>query len=311
MEVTATSEPNPESPGRISARERRMAIAAGDSGSSAGIWMSLDRVLGVGRRPQHQLPGAPIVNPDRRAVGAEQAVGAVAEDVEPGGQLQRRRKALGELVEQQPQIGLHLVAPAQAGELERHQKRVGHRRDVGAERRRRRAGEADGDHADALAAAGERQQQRRAGVQTGREVGCLAIRVRQHERRAARERVGRRSPPRAGAGVHGSVGRASRPKPEVACIAPLRWLCSKSSNRLPPVTSSACWCSCGSRSTRRGVCASSETSVGGATAASRFRTRRRRTGGSVASFGRLGASVLEGLAASVRNCMSLSPVKSC
>ena len=102
--MTPASEPNPEAPGRISARARRMAIAAGDSGSSAGICTSPTACSGIGRGPQHELPGAPIVNPDRRAIGAEQAVGAVAEDVEPGGQLQRRRQALRELVEQQPQI---------------------------------------------------------------------------------------------------------------------------------------------------------------------------------------------------------------
>ena len=38
----------------------------------------------VGRRLQHEMAGAAIVDPDRRAIGAEQAVGAVAEDLEPG-----------------------------------------------------------------------------------------------------------------------------------------------------------------------------------------------------------------------------------
>jgi hypothetical protein len=42
------------------------------------------------------------------------------------------------------------------------------------------------------------------------------------------------------AGIQGSVGNTSRPKPEVACIAPLRGLCSKRRDRSPPVTFKAC-----------------------------------------------------------------------
>ena len=68
---------------------------------------------------------APIVNPDRRAIGAEQPVGAVAEDVEPGGEVQRRRQAGGELVEQRADVALQLVALAQAEQLERRDERVG------------------------------------------------------------------------------------------------------------------------------------------------------------------------------------------
>ena len=63
-----------------------------------------------------------------------------------------------------------------------------------------------------------------------------------------RERARRRAPPRPAPGIHGSVRSASRPKPEVACSTPLRGLCWKSSEQRPPVTSSACWCRCGSRS---------------------------------------------------------------
>ena len=71
--------------------------------------------VGVRRGLQHELTGAAIVNPDRRAIRAEQAVGAVTEDVEPRREVQRRREAAGELVEQRAHVALQLVWPAADG----------------------------------------------------------------------------------------------------------------------------------------------------------------------------------------------------
>ena len=59
------------------------------SASSVLTRMPRATPAGIGRGLQHEMTRAPIVDPDRRAVGAEQPVGAVTEDVEAGGQVQR------------------------------------------------------------------------------------------------------------------------------------------------------------------------------------------------------------------------------
>ena len=94
--------------GTVTVRGRRVAGGRGRSPRARGAWRRRpatsgssaltrtprDDVLGVRRGLQHEMTGAPIVNPDRRAIGAEQPVGAVAEDVEAGRQVQRRGQAL-------------------------------------------------------------------------------------------------------------------------------------------------------------------------------------------------------------------------
>ena len=121
---------------------------------------------------------AAIVNPDRRAIGAEQTLGPVAEAVESGGELQVCRQALRKFVEKKAQIALQLIALPQAGQLKCQQEGVGQRRDVVSKRRRRRAAEANGDHPDAIVAAAERQKKRRSRAQPGRQVGHVSVRVR-------------------------------------------------------------------------------------------------------------------------------------
>jgi hypothetical protein len=76
--------------------------------------------------------------PIKVAVGAEQPVGAVTEDVEAGREAQRGGQAVGEFVEQRSQVLLQLVALTQVEQLEGHQEGVGHLRHVAAERCRRR-----------------------------------------------------------------------------------------------------------------------------------------------------------------------------
>jgi hypothetical protein len=71
------------------------------------------------------MPRAAVVNPDRGAIGREQPVGAVAEDVEAGGEIQRRRKAARELFEQQAHVALQLLGLAQVKQLERRHEGVG------------------------------------------------------------------------------------------------------------------------------------------------------------------------------------------
>ena len=204
---------------------------------------------------------APIVDPDRRAVGAEQPVGAVAEDVEPGRQVQRRRQARART--RRAARGRRAAAPragaggtARAPSRTRRRPRHAPRR---RRRRRRRAVEADREQADALAAAHERQQQRRARVEPRREVRHLAVGVGDERRQPAVERVGdqRRFVRRRAS--RGRSRSASRPKPDVACSTPLRGLCWNSSEHEPPVTSSACWCRCGSRSFGASCCAPAAT----------------------------------------------------
>ncbi len=187
----------------------------------------------VGGRLEHEVTRAPIVNPHRRAVGAEQPVGAVAEDVQPRGQVQRRREAGAEFVEQRADVALQLVALAQAEQLERGHERVGRLRRVAvharcqtaARRSRRRAGRRVPRRARAAAAA-----------PLGRPAGRPdpASDERRPSRASARpaRTPRRRGSLRPDAGSQGSVRSASRPKPDVACSAPLRGLCLNSSDAI-------------------------------------------------------------------------------
>jgi hypothetical protein len=100
------------------------------------------------------------VNPHRRAIGAEQPVGADAEDVEAGRQIERRSEARGELVEQLAHVALQLLRLTQVQQLERGDERVGdfHPRVFHAARRRRRV-KPDRQQSDAIRSANQRQQQ--------------------------------------------------------------------------------------------------------------------------------------------------------
>ena len=174
----------------------------------------------------------------------------------------------GELVEQLAQIALQLCRAGAGGTARAPS---GTRRPSAPSPMPSDAGgaacEADGEQADALAAAGERQQQRRAGAAGGTARSGVCRPRRSASIGAPRANASATIAPLGGAGIQGSVGRSSRPKPEVACMAPLRGLCSNSSEQAPAGHVERCWCSCGSMSTRRGVCASSETSDSGAGAA--------------------------------------------
>ena len=131
-----------------------------------------------------------IVNPHRRPIGAKQAIRAVTEDVEAGGEVQRRREALAELGDQLEQIALQILRLTQAEQLDRREKRVGHLGGVGMHRPSvRRLFEADGEQPDSLGSARERHQERRAGAQTGRQFGHLPIGIGHERRGASRERV--------------------------------------------------------------------------------------------------------------------------
>src|SRR5439155_18984957 len=105
---------------------------------------------------------APIVNPDRRAIGSEQALGAVAEDVEARCEVQRRRQAARELVDELAKIALQLVALTVAEQLERGDKHVADFRPVVTRGRGSRGiWKANREHPDALVALHERDDQHR------------------------------------------------------------------------------------------------------------------------------------------------------
>ena len=147
-------------------------------------------MLRIRRRAQDEVARSPIVNPHGCPIGAEQAVRAVAEDVEAGGQVQRRREALAELIDQLEQIALQILCLTQAEQLDRREKRVGH---LGGVRMHRsgvgRLFEADGQQPDAIGAARERHQERGARAEPRRQFGDLSIGVGDERRRASRERL--------------------------------------------------------------------------------------------------------------------------
>ena len=98
---------------------------------------------------------AAIVNPDRRAIGAEQPVGAVAEDVEPGRRGSASPRGSAENSSSSARRSRCSSSRlAQAEQLERRDERVGGfdgvAGDVGG---RRRLVEADREQPDALVAA--------------------------------------------------------------------------------------------------------------------------------------------------------------
>jgi hypothetical protein len=148
-------------------------------------------ILGIRRGPQDEMVGTPVVNPDGCAVGGEQTVGAVAEDVEPGSQVEGGREARGELVEQLADVPLHVLALTQADQLERgHEGVAGLAGIVGDVGRGGRCCESDGEQADTLGPPNERQEQRGVRAQPRGEIGRLTRRVGDQRRFLALERVG-------------------------------------------------------------------------------------------------------------------------
>ena len=133
----------------------------------------------------------PIVNPHRRAIRAEQPVGAVAEDVESGGEIQRRRQARREFVQQLTNVAMQLRGLTEVKQLQRGHEGVGRFDDVALDVRLGRwRVETDREQADALRAADQREQQRGAGIQTRGEIGRLTVCVGDESRHAPGERVG-------------------------------------------------------------------------------------------------------------------------
>ena len=197
--------------GTVSERGRGVAFGVRDDlrprARASPIAAGAERVVGadaqmpratscrVRRRLQHEMTRAAIVNPDRRAIGAEQAVRAVAEDVEAGrrGSASRTGCAANSSSSARTSRCSSSLC-AQAEQLERGQERVGRfatspgNCDVG-----RRRDEADREQADALLAAHQRQEQRRRRVQARRQIRHLPIR----RRRRASARAARTPPRRA------------------------------------------------------------------------------------------------------------------
>ena len=94
------------------------------------------------------MPRAAVVDPDRGAVSGEQPVRAVAENIEARRQVQRRRQARREFLEQRADVPLQLVALPQAEQLDGRNEGVGDFDDLASNRGGgRRFVEADGDEA--------------------------------------------------------------------------------------------------------------------------------------------------------------------
>ncbi len=145
--------------------ELRAALAHGRCGRRTRI-VGADPLAGIGvsagrRGLQYQVARPPIVNPDRRAVSREQAVGALAERFEPERDVHRARQAGGELVEQLADVVLERLAMFQAKERERREKCVGDIRAAAPDLSGRRTREADDEEPDPLRALRQRQEERR------------------------------------------------------------------------------------------------------------------------------------------------------
>ena len=246
---------------------------------------------GIGRGPQHERARAAIVDPDRRAIGAEQAVGAVAEACRAP-----RRAAASPTGSARTRRGAARRSRCSSSRWRRRDSSIAARNAsaIGATSSRSEAGAAP---LKPIASIPTRSSPRTSGSEQRRARVAGAPRDRACRGRRPSRRAGH--PARnasatiaasSGAGVHGSVGSASRPKPEVACITPLRGLCSKSSEpaaardvervlvqRRQQVDEPRA-CAPAAKPGRRGA----------ADAPGRLCRRLRRTDGSVASFGRLG-----------------------
>ena len=228
------------------------------------------QVFGIRRRLQHELARAPIVNPDRRAIGAEQAVGAVAEDVEPRRQIERRRQGAAR-TRRAARAGRAAAPRSAAAGTARA--RSGTRRRFRAasmldsvRRRCRRTRSPAGRRARRRAPSGRSSAARC--PQARGQVRHLTAGVGDEHRS---RRGGTRPTPGplpASPGIHGSVRSSSRPKPEVACRTPLRGLSSNSSEHGRRSHRAACWWSCGRRSVKLAVRARREMSGGAAVAVS-------------------------------------------
>ena len=178
-----------------SARECRRAAAAGANASCALTVTPRTTWPGIRGSLEHEVMGTPIVNPDRRAVRAEQTLRAQAEDLEPGRQVHRGRDAGGEVVDQRAEVALQLVAAPQAVQLERRDECIRRGRGIG--RNRPAVGplaKADDEQADALVPARERQEPRRRRAEPLRQIRHLASDVGDERGRASREHL-RDEPP--------------------------------------------------------------------------------------------------------------------
>ena len=171
----------------ISARAARMAVAAGAVASSLLIRTPRTTLGWIRRGAQHQLSRPAVVNPHRGAIRGEQPVGAVAEDVESSGQVQRRRQAGGELLEQFADVTLQIDALAQAHQLECGDEGIARFNRFADVRSCRRRGEADSEQAQPFAGPHQRHQQRGRRPQSRREVRRLTGGVGNQRRRAAVE----------------------------------------------------------------------------------------------------------------------------
>ena len=152
---------------------------------------------------------APIVDPDRRAIGAEQPVGAVAEDVEarPTGSASPRGCAENSSSSARTSR-CSSSRLAQAEQLERRHERVGRLRRVAVDvDGRRRRVEADRQQADALAAADERQQQRRAACRAAPRDPASAASASATSVGVARAKASATSAASSAPGIHGSVAQ--------------------------------------------------------------------------------------------------------
>ena len=204
-------------------------------GSSAPTRDAARDVLGIGRGLQHEVTRAPIVDPDRRAIGAEQTVGAVAEDVEagrPGSASPTRLARIRRSSARRSRCSSSRLP--QAEQLERGHEGVGRpraasRRPSDRRRARRSRSPAGPRRSSPLR---ERQQQRRRACRAAPPGRASAGRRR---RRAWASRARSASDDerrlRAAPAARARSRSASRPKPDVACSAPLRGLCSNSSEQ--------------------------------------------------------------------------------
>ena len=155
-----------------------------------------------------------------------------------------------ELVEQLAQVALQLVVLPQAEQLERRQERVGDLGGVaagstgagGASRSRSRAARPARRRARAAAAAPRGVPSRAARSGIWRSASATSVGV------AARERVGdERASRRRRASTDRSAARRGR-SPTWPAARRCAGCARRAASSVPPVTSSACWCSCGSRS---------------------------------------------------------------
>ena len=130
-----------------------------------------------------------IMNPHRRAIRAEQAIHAEAEDVEPCVEREGRGQAVGELIQEIPNVAPQRLRLAEAKEVERGDERAAGLRRVGLNRRLKpRIVEPDREQAHTLVMPRKRHEQRGARAQTRGERRRVARCVVDQQRGACDER---------------------------------------------------------------------------------------------------------------------------